>query len=509
MRKYFVLAAVVLGCGGRATPPVAPAAGDEPKLDVPAPWIDSEGFYPRGVSPAAVPLSAALENPRAQTIAIRDATILTATGKTIERGVIVLERGTITQIGGPGTEVPFGARVVDGTGKFVTPGIIDSHSHIGVYASPESRAHADGNEAVAPVTAQARAEYGYWPQDPQIERAAAGGVTAALVLPGSANLVGGRGFTVAMRARTTAREAAFPGAPPTIKMACGENPKRNYGEKGGPQTRMGEYAAFRAAFHEAAAYAAKRASYSSARAQWEKRRKRAAELDQKAGPKGKPRPIPGEAAPEPVPVDLKLETLAAVLRGEVLVQIHCYRADEMANMMDVAREMGFRIRSFHHALEAYKIRDLLAAEDIAINTWADWWGFKLEAYDGIPENAALMTAQAGRATIHSDSAVGIQRLNQEAAKALASGRRAGLTIDDNAALRWITANPAWVLGIDSVTGTLETGKRADVVLWSASPFSVYARAELVVAGGEVTYDRAAGMRPSDYELGIPTDGGAP
>jgi imidazolonepropionase-like amidohydrolase len=193
----------------------------------------------------------------------------------------------------------------------------------------------------------------------------------------------------------------------------------------------------------------------------------------------------------------------------VLVQVHCYRADEMANMMAIAREMGFRIRSFHHALEAYKIRDLLAAEGIAINTWADWWGFKLEAYDGIPENAALMTAQGGRATIHSDSAIGIQRLNQEAAKALAAGRRAGLALDDDAALRWITANPAWVLGIDAVTGTLESGKRADVVLWSASPFSTYARAELVVAGGEVTFERGTGMRPADYELGVPTDGGAP
>lgn len=509
MRAYLLMHATVvvaLGCGSRATPRVAPPGADEPKLDVPVPWIDSEGFYPRGVAPVTPPLAASLENPRATTIAIRGATILTATGKTIERGVIVLERGAITQVGGPGTEVPFGARVVDGAGKFVTPGIIDTHSHIGVYAAPSSRAHADGNESVAPVTAQARAEYGYWPQDPQIERAAAGGVTAALILPGSANLVGGRGFTVAMRAGRTAGEVAFPGAPPTVKMACGENPKRNYGDKGGPATRMGEYAAFRAAFHEAAAYAAKRASYASARARWEERRRRAAELDQRAGGKGKP--IPGEAAPEPVPVDLKLETLAAVLRGEVLVQVHCYRADEMANMMAIAREMGFRIRSFHHALEAYKIRDLLAAEGIAINTWADWWGFKLEAYDGIPENAALVSAQGGRATIHSDSAIGIQRLNQEAAKAMAAGRRAGLAVDENTALRWITADAAWVLGIDTVTGTLEPGKRADVVLWSASPFSVYARPELVVAGGEVTYERSAGLRPADYELGISTDGGA-
>ncbi len=503
-----VAAALVPSCSGPATPAVAPKTPEEPKLDLPTPWIDTAGFYPGGVAPVALPLSAALENPRAATVAIKGATILTATGKRFERGTIVLERGAITALGGPETAIPFGAQVVDGAGRFVTPGIIDAHSHIGVYAAPDSRANADGNEATAPVTAQARAEYGYWPEDPQIVRAAAGGVTTALILPGSANLIGGRGFTVTMRYGRTAAEVAFPGAPPTVKMACGENPKRVYGDKGGPSTRMGEFAWFRTAFHEAAAYAAKRAGYTSARAMWEERRARAAELDAqaKAGKK-----VPGEPAPEPPPIDLKLETLAAILRGEVLVQIHWYRGDEMARMIDISHEMGFRIRSFHHALEGYKVRDLLAAEDIAINTWADGWGFKLEAYDGIPENAALVTEQGGRVTIHSDSPTGIQRLNQEAAKAAAAGRRAGVALDDDQVLRWITANPAWVLGIDSVTGTLEVGKRADVAMWSGSPFSVYSRAVLVLAGGEVIFDRAAGLRPADYELGHSgaADGGAP
>jgi imidazolonepropionase-like amidohydrolase len=351
---------------------------------------------------------------------------------------------------------------------------------------------------VGPVTAQVRAEYGYWPQDPQIARAVEGGVTTALILPGSANLIGGAGFTVVMRPARTAREAAFPGAPPSVKMACGENPKRTYGDKGGPQTRMAEYAAFRSAFADAQAYVAKRAAYAHARAQWEAKRTRAAELDAKRSDGKK---IAGETAPDPVPVDVKLETLAGVLRGDVLVQIHCYRADDIAQMIAVADEMGFHIRSFHHALEGYKIRDLLAAKQIAVNTWADWWGFKLEAYDGIPENAALLTDEGVRVTMHSDSAITNQRLNQEAGKALAAGRRAGIALDDDAALRWITANPAYVLGIDSVTGTLEVGKRADVVVWSAQPFSVYARAELVIAGGEVTYDLAKGLRASDYELG--------
>jgi imidazolonepropionase-like amidohydrolase len=433
---------------------------------------------------------------------------MTAAGKTFDRGSVVIEKGVLKYVGPDDAPAPAGAIEIDGRGKFVTPGVIDAHSHIGVYPAPSARAHNDGNEVTGATTAHARAEYGYWPQDPQIARALAGGVTTALVLPGSANLIGGRGFTIVMRPARTAREAAFPGAPSTVKMACGENPKRVYGEKGGPQTRMAEYALFRTAFAEAQAYAAKQNAYAELSRQWRAKRQRAAELDAKQ--KDKKKKIPGETAPERPPLDLKLETLAGVLRGEVLVQIHCYRADEIANMVAIADEMGFRIRSFHHALEAYKVRDLLVRKDIAINTWADWWGFKLEAYDGIPENAALMTEQGGRATIHSDSAIGIQRLNQEAAKAQAAGRRAGIDITDDMALRWFTANPAWVLGIDSVTGTLEQGKRGDVVVWSGSPFSVYSRADVVITGGQIAYERAKGMRASDFELGRSNlDGGKP
>jgi len=481
-------------------PPVAPAPEPEVKLDVPEPWSDPEADIPRGPTRVVGDRTAALKNPRAKPIVIRNATVLTATGKAIEHGTVVLADGAIRHVGAAPASLPADATVIDGTGKFVTPGIIDAHSHIGVYAAPDARANADGNESTAPVTAQAQARYGYWPQDPQITRALAGGVTAALILPGSANLIGGRGYTVAMRPGRTAEEVGFPGAPATIKMACGENPKRVYGEKGGPATRMGEYAAFRAAFHEAAAYAAKRASYVRQRALWTKKKLRAAELDADLAKKGKP-PLKPDAAPEPPAVDLRLESLAAVLRGEVLVQIHCYRASDIAEMVAIADEFGFAIRSFHHALEAYKVRDLLVAKAIAINTWADWWGFKMEAFDGIPENAALFTEQGGRATIHSDSAIGIQRLNQEAAKAMYAGRAAGIDVTDDQALRWVTANPAWVLGIDDVTGTLENGKRADVVVWTANPFSVYALADVVIVGGEVAYRRADRRTPVDFELG--------
>jgi imidazolonepropionase-like amidohydrolase len=496
--RVVLLVTALVAC--KPPPPKAPPKPEAPSLDVEEAWVDPTVDAPVGVKRAVRDRKAALVNTGAPAIAIRHATIMTANGAVIGDGTIVLQNGSITAVGADtAVTIPNGARLVDGTGKFVTPGIIDPHSHIGVYPAPAVRAHDDGNESSAPVTAQVRAQYGYWPQDPQIARAIAGGVTTALILPGSANLIGGEGFSVVMRPGRTSDDVAFPGAPRTLKMACGENPKRVYGEKGGPKTRMGEYAAFRAAYYEAKTYLTKLANYDRARALWLKKRARAAELDAKQkNPKLK---IKVEAAPDAPAVDQKLETLAAVLRGEVLVQIHCYKASDMAEMVAVADELGFKIRSFHHALEAYKIRDLLVAKGIAINTWSDWWGFKLEAFDGITENAALITEQGGRATIHSDSAIGIQRLNQDAAKAMASGRAAGIAITDEQALRWITANPAWVLGIDDVTGTLESGKRADVVMWSGSPFSVYSRAELVVAGGDITFERTKGATPSDFELG--------
>jgi imidazolonepropionase-like amidohydrolase len=495
----WLLILAIAACGSRPRP-ASPAAEPKPELDIFEPWVDPELDLPRGLLRSDADRVAALANPSAQPIVIRGATILTAAGAVHEHGTLVLDRGRIAYVGMLAQEVE-GATVIDGTGKFVTPGIIDAHSHVGVYAAPHARAHSDGNETSATVTAQASAEYGYWPQDPQITRALAGGVTTALILPGSANLVGGRGFTVQMRPGVTTREIGFPGAPPTLKMACGENPKRAHGDKGGPQTRMGTYAAFRATFAEAASYAAKLRAYERARALWKDKRARARELDAELERAGKRARIKAEPAPEPPPRDLKNESLAAVLRGEVLVQVHCYRAAEIAEMIRIAEEVGFVIRSFHHALEAYKVRDLLVQQGIAINTWADWWGFKLEAFDGIPENAGLFTAAGGRATIHSDSAIDGQRLTQEAAKALAAAQAAGLEVTRDQALRWVTANPAWVLGIDDVTGTLEPGKRADVVLWSGDPFSVYSKAEVVIIGGEVAYRRADGRPATDYELG--------
>ncbi|MCC6996050.1 MAG: amidohydrolase family protein [Deltaproteobacteria bacterium] len=499
------LLAVLAACAGspaRKPVVVAPPAPDKaPEIDLESTWSDPEALVPQ---PRKVTQGARLP---ARAVLIRHATILTAAGKRLDDGAILLEDGRITALGADGTLAPpEGALVVDATGKFVTPGIIDAHSHIGVYPAPATAATSDGNEATDPNTAGVAAEYAYTAQDPAIARALAGGVTAALILPGSANLIGGRGVTVEMRQARRIDDVRFPGAPSVLKMACGENPKRVYGRKAGPQTRMGEYAAFRAAFQAAADYAVKWKQYRARRAEWERRRARAAmldaEVDKKAKASGKRLPhVKPEPAPDAPGRDARLEAIAGVLSGEVLAEVHCYTVRDMAQLLAISDQFGFDIRAFHHALEAYKIRDLLAARGVAIATWSDWWGFKLEAFDGIMENAALVSEAGGRVAIHSDSSIGIQRLNQEAAKAMWAGRNAGIDISDDTALRWVTANPAWILGIDKDTGTLEPGKRADVVVWSANPLSVYARAEVVLIAGRVAYERGKGNQPSDFELG--------
>jgi len=404
-------------------------------------------------------------------VVIRNATIMTATGQEIAGGSILLRDGRIAALGAS-VEAPADAVVVDGSGKYVTPGLIDTHSHLGVYASPGTWAEGDGNEATNPVTAEVWAEHSFWPQDPQIPLAIAGGITVIQALPGSANLIGGRSAVLRLVPGRTVQEMKFPGARYGLKMACGENPKRVYGSRG-PSTRMGNMAAYRAAFIDAEIY----------RRRWDKWNK--------------------DHQGDPPQRNLRSETLAEVLRGNIYVQNHCYRADEMAFMLDLAREFGFKIRSFHHAVEAYKIADLLARDSTASSVWADWWGFKEEAMDGIHENAALLQQAGARTVIHSDSPSGIQRLNQEAAKAMYYARRNGIEVTRDQALRWITANAAWVLGLDSLLGTLEVGRAADVVVWSADPFSVYAKALQVYNEGWLVYDRNdPARRPrTDFEVG--------
>jgi len=403
---------------------------------------------------------------------IRNVNILTAAGPIIRNGAILLQNGKIAAVGET-VNAPADALVIDGAGKYVTPGFVDDHSHLGVYAAPGGDALSDGNEATNPSTPYVWAEHSVWPQDPQFPRNLAGGVTTLQVLPGSANLIGGRSVVLKVVPGRTVQAMKFPGAKYGLKMACGENPKRVYQNRG-PSTRMGNVAGYRAAWIAAEGY----------RRKWDK---------WNADHKG-----------DPPQRDLGNETLAEVLRGNILVHNHCYRADEMAQMIDIAHEFGYKIRSFHHAVEAYKIADLLAKEGIGASIWADWGSFKMEALDAVKGNMALVDHAGARVIVHSDDPSGSQRLNQEAAKAMAAGAEIGLPVSEEQAIKWLTINPAWALGLDDKIGSLEPGKNADVVLWSGDPFSVYTRAEKVWVDGAMLYDRSDPSEHwrTDFELGF-------
>ncbi|MEO0549255.1 MAG: amidohydrolase [Pseudomonadota bacterium] len=416
------------------------------------------------------------------TVLLKDATVLDGLGGLIENGDVLLTDGKVSDIGAE-LEAPEGAEVIDATGRWVTPGIIDNHSHLGVYPSPSVSAHGDGNEISGAVTAEVWAEHGVWPQDPGFSRALAGGITSLQVLPGSANLFGGRGVILKNVPSRTVQGMKFPDAPYTLKMACGENPKRVYGYGGGrfpggaPYSRMGNLAGYRMAWAKAVEY--KRA--------WD---------------------TYAEEGGTPPTRDLELDTLMGVLNGEILVHMHCYRADEMAQIMDLSNEFGYKVTSFHHAVESYKIADKLADYGACSAMWADWWGFKMEAYDGVRENIPMVHKAGACAIVHSDDDIGIQRLNQEAAKALADGQRAGIDISKAEAWLWLSANPAKSLGVFDQTGSLEPGKDADVVVWSGDPFSVYTKADLVMVDGAVMYERGNPDRipVMDFELGQPGEG---
>ena len=403
---------------------------------------------------------------KSENIVIRNATVFDGNGNKFQNFDVHFSDGEIQAVGL--RLVAEGAKEIDGTGKYVTPGIIDNHSHMGVYPAPSVRTSSDGNEATNPVTSEVWAEHSVWTQDPQYKLALAGGITTFHVLPGSANLFGGRGVTLKNVSANTVPEMKFPDAPHSLKMACGENPKRVYSSRG-PSTRMGNVAGYRNAWIGAENY------------------KQQLERD-------------------PSHRDIRNETLAGVLDGEILVHNHCYRADEMATMINIGEEFGYKISTFHHGVEAYKIADLLADEGICAALWADWWGFKHEAYDMTIANIAIVDQArdgTGCAIVHSDDESGIQRLNQEAAKALAAGRRAGFEISEGRAMTWITKNPAKSLGILDQTGTLDTGKDADVVIWSGNPFSIYTKAEQVYIDGALAFDKATNFMPhTDFDLGV-------
>ncbi len=405
--------------------------------------------------------------------AVTNVTIYDGEGGRIEKGTLLFRDGKVEKLGAD-VSVPENYQVIDGRGKWVTPGVIDIHSHLGDYPSPGVEANSDGNEATGPVRPEVWAEHSVWPQDPGFSRALAnGGVTTLQILPGSANLFGGRSVTVKNVYARTSQGMKFPGAPYGLKMACGENPKRVYGSRNQmPQTRMGNMAVNRQTWARAVEYKRK--------------------LDKGENP----------------PRDLAMETLAGVLAGDILIHNHCYRADEMALVIDMAKEFGYKVSTFHHAVESYKIADLLAKEGICSAMWADWWGFKMESYDAINENIPLVHNAGACAIVHSDDAGGIQRLYQEAAKALGDGRRMGINISDEVAWTWLAINPAKALGIADKTGSLKPGKMADIVLWNGNPLSVYTRPDKVWVDGALMFDASDPKRRpvSDFELGQPGEG---
>jgi len=427
-------------------------------------------------------------------VLIRGATVWTAAREVLEETDVLVQKGRITRVG-VGLKAPDGVFVVDGTKAHLTPGLIDPHSHLGVYPLPSLRGTADGNEwAAKPLTAQVRAEDAYWPQDPAIPRALAAGVTTAQILPGSSNLVGGWGVTVRLIPGRTVDEVRFPGAPTGLKMACGENPKYGYGKKGGPFSRMGNVAWMRAAFQAAVEYRRKWRQHRAKVAAWRDKRTRA--CDKGKGHEHAVAPLPPER-------DLQLETLVRVMEGKVRVHWHCYRADDMAATMRVAEEFGFKVAAFHHASEAYKIRDLLAKHGAAAVTWINWWGFKAEATDAIPEGVALLHQAGVVATMHSDSSRVIQRLNHEGALAYYRGVQAKIGLEPHDAVKFVTINAARVLGIQDQVGSIEVGKLGDLVLWDRAPLSVYARPTRVFVAGRLMFDRSKAPRPSDFELRVP------
>jgi imidazolonepropionase-like amidohydrolase len=381
---------------------------------------------------------------------IKNATVMTVTQGTIEHGSLWIHNGKIAGVGAT-VSAPPDVAVIDASGKFVTPGIIDPHSH--------SALGDDINEATSPVTPSMMMIDAFDNMDAALYQALAGGVTTELLLHGSANMIGGQAVVIKNKFGLSREDMLFPNAPRSIKFASGENPKRVYGRRGEvPSTRMGNFEVMREAFEDAKAYMASWDAYNAKKAKGD---------TEAVAPKR----------------DLKLEALADVLRGKLYVQIHCYRADEFLTEEAIAKEYGYKIRAFHHALEMYKVGDKIAPTGTGIATFADWWGFKDEAWDAIPWNAVMSMREGVRVALKSDSNDYVRRLNQEAGKMIHYG---GATEEE--ALRMITLNAAWIIGVDDRVGSLEVGKDGDVVIWNTDPLSTYARVEKVFIDGDMFFD---------------------
>jgi len=409
----------------------------------------------------ALPASVAARTPKSPAVAaepssvilIQNATILTVSHGTIERGSILIKDGKIAEVGAS-LKAPKDAQVIDASGQFVIPGIIDCHSHIAVDGSV--------NEGSISVSSIVNIADVLNPDDVDIYRDLAGGVTVANVLHGSANAIGGQTIVIKLRWGQPASKLPFEGALPGIKFALGENPKRSNFSRGTPRyptTRMGVEETIRGAFTEARDY----------KASWDLYNKRTAA---------------GEKNLIPPRRDLRLDPLVEVLEGKRYVHSHCYREDEILMLLRVAKEFGFKVRTFQHVLEGYKVADEIAASGAGASTFSDWWAYKVEAYDAIPYNAALMTRRGVLVSVNSDDAEEATHLNQEAAKSIKFG---GLTHDE--ALKLVTLNPAIQLGIDKRVGTIDAGKDADLAIYNHDPLSAYSVVQKTLIDGRVYFDR--------------------
>jgi imidazolonepropionase-like amidohydrolase len=419
-------------------------------------------------------VAAAPQAPADKGVAIMGGTILTAgPAGTIEKGTLLIRAGKIAAVG-KDVQVAAGVPVIDATGRYLLPGIIDAHSHTAVEGGV--------NECTDSVTAQVRATDVVDHRDPDIYRQLAGGVTTINVLHGSCNTIGGQNAVLKLRWGQGPDALVFKDAPRGIKFALGENVKRSNFSRPGPRrypaTRMGVEVVLRQAFREAQEYAR----------EWE-------EYDKKvkaAGAKG--------VKPAPPRRDLQKETLRDVLAGKVLVHAHCYRSDEILMLIRVADELGFKIRTFQHVLEGYKVASEIARHGAGASTFSDWWAYKMEAWDAIPYNAAIMMAKGVRVSLNSDSNELARRLYWEAAKAVKYG---GVSEDE--ALKMITLHPAWQLGVEQRVGSLEVGKDADIAIFAGHPFAPDARVEMTLVDGAILFDRekdvAARGRPDTATSG--------
>jgi imidazolonepropionase-like amidohydrolase len=409
---------------------------------------------------AALVLAPAVAVSAEQITAIVGGTILTASPRgRIESGTILIRSGRIAAVG-PDLDVPAGAARIDAAGRYVIPGIIDAHSHTAIEGSV--------NECTDSVTAEVRIADVIDHRDIDIYRQLAGGVTTINVLHGSCNAIGGQNAVLKLRWGVEAPgELVFEAAPPGIKFALGENPKRSNfrvpGEPRYPATRMGVEVVIREAFEKARAY----------KREWQEyeRRLKAA----------------GKAAEKPTAPrrDLRLEPLVEILEGRRLVHAHCYRSDEVLMLIRLADELGFKVRTFQHVLEGYKVASEIARHGAGASTFSDWWAYKLEAYDAIPFNAAVMAEKGVRVSLNSDSNELARRLYWEAAKAVRYG-----AVSEEEALKMITLHPAWQLGVEERVGSIEPGKDADLAIFSAHPFDPGTRVEMTLVEGRVLFDRA-------------------